>query len=189
MRIHEWTLKTSYDVTTEEIIDCDVAVRIDGKGDGAAADQMARWAVSLLRQAGADFAVLTGADRSTPSGGSDSPVHLTVRYAIIHSEAVPGMPGGEDEFARVIEVMERHFKKALPHSDGISVLPMGEYIPLFYSVNETSGLANVPGRVDKLDAGQEFGVLNDVQVTQDWWDIPGEVSAEVEELFRKVAGP
>ena len=71
--------------------------------------------------------------------------------------------------------MQRHFGKALPHSDGISVLPMGEYIPLFYSVNETSGLANVPGRVDKLDAGLEFGVLSDVQVTQDWWDMPGGV--------------
>ena len=97
------------------------------------------------------------------------------------------MPGGEDEFARVIEVMERHFKKALPHSEGISILPMGEYVPLFYSVNETSGLANVPMKLDSLDAGPDFGPLSDIQVTHDWWDIPGEISAEAEELFRKVA--
>jgi len=36
------------------------------------------------------------------------------------------------------------FKKALPRSEGVSVLPMDEYIPLFYSVNEILGLANIP---------------------------------------------
>ena len=114
---------------------------------------------------------------------------MTIRYIIIPSEAVPGMPHNEDAFRNVIEAMERHFKKGLPRSEGISVLPMGEYIPLFYSVNETSGAANIPVRVDKLDAEPELGSLRYVQVMQDWWDIPGEASAEMEELFRKVATP
>jgi len=177
-----------HDVTTEDIIACDIAVRIDGKGDGVAADKMARWAISLLRQAGVDFAILVGAEENDqhPLGPHDKSL-MTTRYIIIPSEAAPGMPRNKDEFSKVIEAMERHFKKALRRSEGISVLFMGEYIPLFYSVNETSGLANIPVRMDKLGAEPEFGSLSDVQVAPDWWDIPGEVSAEMAELFRKVA--
>jgi hypothetical protein len=205
---------TKRDATTGDIIDCDVAVRIDGRGDGIAADRMARSAISLLRQAGADFAVLIGAEGegvrergdegareresvwlsarppapslSRPLAPSSPRSFMTTRYIVIPSEAVPGMPRVEDEFVRVIEAMERHFKKALPLSEGISVLPIGEYIPLFYSVNETSGVANVPVRIDKKDVEQMVDSLSDVQVMQDWWDIPGEASAEMAELFRKV---
>lgn len=179
---------TKCDATTGDVIGCDVAVRIDGKGDGVAADRMARWAISFLRQAGADFAVLIGAegDRQRLLGQYDKSI-MTTRYIVVPSEAVPGMPTNEDEFARVIQTMERHFKKALPHSEGVSVLPMGEYIPLFYSVNETSGSANIPVPIDKPDAELEFGRLGEVQVMQDWWDIPAEASAEMAELFKKVA--
>jgi len=174
------------DITTEDVIGCDVAVRIDGKGDGEAAERMARWAVSLLRRAGADFALLVGADGgSSAAAGSGTSVANTVKYVIIPSEAVPGMPGDEEEFAEVLQVVERSFKKALPRAEGISVLPMGEFIPLFYSVNEVSGWANAPVRVDRLDAAPESGSLSDVELTQDWWEIPGEASAEMEALFRQ----
>jgi hypothetical protein len=179
---------TKRDATTADTIGCDVAVRIDGNGDGAAADRMTRWAISLLRQAGADFAVFIGAEGhgGRPAGEYDRFV-MTTRYVIIPSEALPGMPRDEVGFARVIDTMERHLKNALPRSEGISVLPMGEYIPLFYSVNETSGLANIPATMDKLDAEPESGFLSDVRVMQDWWDIPAEASVEMAELFRKVA--
>jgi hypothetical protein len=178
---------TKHDATTGDVIGCDVAVRIDGKGDGVAADRMARWAISLLRQAGADFAVIISAegDGQRPLGQYDKSI-MTTKYIVVPSEAVPGMPRNEDEFARVIQAMEQHFKKALPHSEGISVLPMGEYIPLFYSVNETSGSANISVTMDKLDAKLELDSLSEVQVMQDWWDIPAEASAEMAELFKRV---
>jgi len=174
------------DVTTEDIIGCDVVVRIDGKGDGAAAERMAQQAVSLLRQAGADFALLLGAETVSDIQQPVPSIKNPVLHIIIPSEAAPGMPRNENEFARVIETMEGHFKKALPQSKNISVLPMGEYIPLFYSVNETSGSANIPVRIDKLNTEQQLNSLGDVQVTRDWWDVPGEVSAEMEELFAKI---
>ncbi len=178
---------TKYDVTTGDTIDCDVVVRIDGKGDGAAAERMAKQAISLLRQAGADFALLLGVEHPASSiKNPASSIENPVLHIIIPSEAVPGMPRNEDEFARTIETMEGYFKKALPQLKNISVLPMGEYIPLFYSVNETSGSANIPVRVDKLDAEQQPDSLTDVRVMRDWWDVPGEVSAEMEELFARI---
>ena len=60
-----------HDTTTGDVIDCDVVVKIDGKGDGAAAERMARQAVSLLRQAGADFALLLGVE---PASSIQHPV-------------------------------------------------------------------------------------------------------------------
>ena len=177
---------TRRDATTGDVIDCDVVVRIDGKGDGVAAERMARQAVSLLRQAGVDFALLLGVGPASSIQHPVSSIENPVLHIIIPSEAVPGMPRNEDEFARVIEIMEGYFKKALPQSKNISVLPMGEYIPLFYSINETSGAANIPMRMDKLGAEQQPGSLGDVRVTRDWWDVPGEVSADMEELFAKI---
>ena len=178
---------TKRDATTGDAIDCDVVVKIDGKGDGAAADRMAGWAVSLLRQAGADFAVLIGTQSLNPGiQHPESGILNPVLNIIIPSEAMPGMPRNEVEFARVIEAMEKHLKKGMPRSEGVSVLPMSEYIPLFYSVNEVSGSANVPLTVDRLDVKPASSSLSDVQVMQDWWDIPGEASAEMAELFKKV---
>jgi hypothetical protein len=165
-----------------------VVVKIDGKGDGATADRMARWAISLLQQAGADFAVLIGAQSLSQAGIQHpaSSILNPVLNIIIPSEAVPGMPHVEAEFTRIIAAIEEHLKKGLPRSEGISVLLMGEYIPLFYSVNEVSGSANIPVTVDKLDAEPGFGSLSEVQVMQDWWDVPGEASAEIAEIFKKV---
>jgi hypothetical protein len=181
---------TKCDVTTEDVIGCDVAIRIDGKGDWDATDRMARWAISLLQQAGADFGTVIRSGGLNPASSVQnrvSSIQNPVAYIIVPSEAVPGMPGNEDEFARVIAAMERHFKKGMPRSEGVSVLPMGEFIPLFYSVNEISGLANVPVTMDKLDTEVDFSSLSQVHVMQDWWDIPGEASAEMAELFKKVA--
>ena len=174
------------DATTNNVIGCDVVIRIDGKGDGAAAERMAQQAISLLRQAGANFALLLGVGSASDIEDPVSSIQSPVLNIIIPSEAIPGMPGDEGQFVKVIDTMEEYFKRALPRSYGISVLPMGEYIPLFYSVNETSGVANIPVRADKLRAEPESGSLNDVQVTRDWWDVPGEVSAEMEELFTKI---
>jgi hypothetical protein len=174
------------DATTDDVIGCDVVVRVDGRGDGAAAERVARQALSLLRQAGADFALLLGIKSASSIQDPVSSILSPVLNIIIPSEAVPGMPRDGDQFARVINTMEEHLKKVLPHSHSISVLPMGEYIPLFYSVNETSGVANIPVRADKLHAETEAGSLSDVQVTRDWWEVPGEVSAEMEELFSKI---
>lgn len=178
---------TKRDVTTGDIIDCDVVVRIDGRGNAASAGRMTRWAISLLRQAGADFAIVVGAESLDQASSIQNPVS----NIIIPSEAVPGMPRDEAGFVRVIETMEKHFKKALPRSQGISVLPMGEYIPLFYSINEISGSANIPVRLDELNIEdiqpRAIAELNDVQVMDNWWDIPGEASADMEELFKKAA--
>lgn len=177
---------TKCDVTTEDIIGCDVVVRIDGKGDGAAAERMARRIASILQQVGADFALLIGVEASVAAKTSIATIQSPVLDVIIPAEATPGMPRNEEQFTKVIETMQDHLKRVLPHSQDVSVLSMGEYIPLFYSVNGTSGSANIPVRVDKLDAEFASDSLRDVQVKRDWWDIPGEASAEMEELFARI---
>ena len=174
------------DATTNDVIGCDVVVRVDGKGDGTAAERMAHQAISLLRQAGADFVLLLGVRSASNIQDPVSSIQSPVLNIIMPSEALPGMPGDEKQFAKVIDTMEERLKRALPRSYSISVLPMGEYMPLFYSVNGTSGVANIPIRADELRAEPEPDSLNDVQVTRDWWDVPGEVSAEMEELFTKI---
>ncbi len=155
-----------YDATTKGVLGCDIAVRIDGKGDGALADRMARSAVALLRQAGAGFALSVEADALSADPRAETP-RTTVRHIVVPSEAVPGVPKTEEDFGGTVELMAGHFRKALPHADGVSVLAMGEYIPLFYSVDEISGAANVPVRVGDIDAAPPARELGDVRVRQD----------------------
>jgi hypothetical protein len=178
---------TKYDATTDDVIGCDVVLKIDGKGDIDTTGQLTRWSVSLLRDAGIDFAlVLIWGPLSQFAHHSESIIQNPLSNVIIPSESLPGMPQTEAEFARVIGNIEKIFRKAVPGSERIEVLQMGEYMPLFYSVNDVSGLANVPVRIDDPGMEPKFRSLSDVQVTNDWWDIPAQASSEMLELFSRI---